>query len=99
MHRLAIFVDAGAPGIVPQASPIVLLLEAHHLGDFRLLLGRRLKGPKCREARGACADNGNACHVKSPISFSWLAAINPERCRDWSAGRHRISTASRSPPG
>ena len=34
MHRLAVFIDTGPPAIVPQPTPVVLLFETDHFGDF-----------------------------------------------------------------
>jgi hypothetical protein len=67
MHRLAMFIKAGAPGVFPQATPVVLLLEADDLGDLGPLLLRRLEGAKGREARRACADYCNSRHVSSLV--------------------------------
>jgi hypothetical protein len=32
MHRLAVFIEAGAPGVVPQPAPVGLLFKADDLG-------------------------------------------------------------------
>jgi hypothetical protein len=35
-----IFIESGAPSVFPQTAPVILLLEADHLGDLgSLLLG------------------------------------------------------------
>ena len=64
VHRtvdgLAIFVDAGAPRVVPEAAPVVLLLVADELGDLRALGGRRGEGPQLGQAAGTCADDGDS---------------------------------------
>jgi hypothetical protein len=53
-------VEAGAPGVVPQAAPVGLLLEAHDLGDLGALALRRRECPELGEARRAGPDDGDA---------------------------------------
>jgi hypothetical protein len=65
MHGFAVFIQAGAPGVIPEAAPIILLFKADDLGNFRLLLGRGLEGAEYRKSRGAGADNSNTCHEVS----------------------------------
>jgi hypothetical protein len=60
MDRLAIFVEPGTPGVVPQSSPIALLLEADNLRDVRPLAGGRLECPKLRQSGRTCPDDGHA---------------------------------------
>src|SRR5262249_57603166 len=43
MDRLAIFIGAGAPGVVPQAAPIALLLVANNVWDLCFLACSQLK--------------------------------------------------------
>ena len=54
---LAVLVDAGAPGVVPQAAPIVLLLETDEFRNFSALARRRLKGPQLGETGRPGANN------------------------------------------
>ena len=60
VHRLAVFIQAGAPGVVPHATPIVLLLVTHQLGDLGALVTGRLEGSKLRHAARAGTDD---CHA------------------------------------
>src|SRR4030042_711167 len=46
MYRLAVLVEAGAPGVVPQTAPIALLLEADDVGDRRPLALRPPEWPQ-----------------------------------------------------
>ena len=39
MHGLSVLVSAGPPGVIPQAAPVALLLEAGHLGHLPPLPG------------------------------------------------------------
>ena len=43
---VAVFVGAGAPGVVPQAAPVRLLFEADDFGDLGALACCGLKGPE-----------------------------------------------------
>ena len=70
MHGVAMLVEAGAPGVVPQPAPVGLLLEAHHLGDLRALgLGRRER-PKLGQTRRPGANNGDALFGYSHFQIS-----------------------------
>ena len=60
VYRLAIFIRTGAPGVVPQAAPVVLLFKTHDLRDVRTLFLGRLKGPQLCRTRRASPDNRNA---------------------------------------
>lgn len=65
VHRLAMLVQAGAPGIVPHAPPVGLFLEADQFGNFRPGGLRRLEGSQLRQAAGAGTDDGDALiHVR-----------------------------------
>src|SRR6476469_8518552 len=66
MYGLAVLVEAGAPGIVPQATPIALLVEANNVGDLRSLGLRLLEGPQLTEPTGTRSDNRNTCHDLTP---------------------------------
>ena len=44
MHGFAVFIEPGAPGVVPEAAPIILLFKADDFRNFRLLLGGGLEG-------------------------------------------------------
>lgn len=66
MDRLAIFIEPGAPGVVPEASPVFLLLEADHLGDLGTLGGGGLKSPENGGSRRTGTDDGNSLlHIGS----------------------------------
>ncbi|MPL84473.1 hypothetical protein SDC9_30438 [bioreactor metagenome] len=68
VDRLAILVGAGAPAVVPQPPPGLLLLEADDLGDLGPLLRGGLEGPELGKAGGSGADDGNAFgHVSLPV--------------------------------
>ncbi len=67
MDRLAVFVQAGAPSVVPQATPIALLLEADDLGNVRSLALRLLECAQLAEAARTGPDHGNTtCHDLTP---------------------------------
>ena len=77
MHRVAMLVEAGAPGVVPQAAPVGLLLEAHDLGDVRALVGRRLEGAKLRKAGRSGTNDGNTLvHSNPPGPISLAKQIS-----------------------
>ena len=48
VHRLAVFVEARAPRVLPQATPVVLLFIAD---DFRNLCALLLGGLECPQGR------------------------------------------------
>ena len=67
MDRLAIFIEAGAPGIVPQPPPVRLFLETDDVGDVRPLGFRRLECAQLRKARRSGADDGHSfLHAGAP---------------------------------
>ena len=53
VYRFAVFVEAGAPGVVPQSAPVRLLLEADQFGDVGAFLGGRLKSPELGQTAGS----------------------------------------------
>src|SRR5690606_13230419 len=59
MNRLAVFVQAGAPGVVPQPAPVGLLLEADDLGNLGPLDPGRLERAQLRKARWPRPDDRN----------------------------------------
>ncbi len=59
VHRLAIFVEAGPPRVVPEPAPIVLLLVADDLGDLGAEPPGRFEGPELGEPAGTCTDDRN----------------------------------------
>ena len=65
MDGLTIFIEPGAPGVVPQAAPVGLLLEADHFWDLGPFLPGRLKCPQLRQAGRTCTNHRNSCHVLS----------------------------------
>src|SRR6185436_8029091 len=70
MNRLAVLVGTRAPGVVPEAAPIALLLEADDLRNVRTFLLRLLERPQLAEAARSPADNSNStCHDPLPRSF------------------------------
>ncbi len=67
MHRLAILIESGAPCVIPQAAPIVLLLKTYDFRDVSSLLGSRLQGPQLRQARRPRTDDCYAfAHLSPP---------------------------------
>ena len=57
VDRLAIFVQPGPPGVIPQPAPVVLLFEADDLGDLGALLRRRLERPQLCQSRRSRPDH------------------------------------------
>ena len=53
VDRLAELVQARAPGVIPQAAPVVLFLETDDLRNLGPFLCGRLKGPELRQAGGS----------------------------------------------
>ena len=45
MDGLAIFIQPGAPGVVPEAAPVTLLFKADDFRNFRFSSGRRTERP------------------------------------------------------
>ena len=68
MHRLAEFVEAGPPRVVPEAAPVILFLVADDLRDLGAKPPRRFEGPELGETAGTCSDDRNP-HLRS--SFDW----------------------------
>ena len=67
MHRVAMLVEAGAPGVVPQAAPVGLFFEADDFRDVGALVGGRLEGPELRQAGRPGPDDGHAFfHFSTP---------------------------------
>ncbi len=66
VHRVAMLVEAGAPGVVPQAAPVGLLFEADDFGNVRALVGRRLEGSKLCQAGRSGSDDGNTTFHSGP---------------------------------
>ncbi|MNP43165.1 hypothetical protein D3C76_1369670 [compost metagenome] len=60
VHRFTVLVQAGAPGVVPHAAPVALLLEADQFGDVGALVAGRLESAKLRQAARSGADD---CHA------------------------------------
>jgi len=64
MDRLAVFVETGAPGVVPQAAPVGLLFVTHDLGNLGALFRGLLKGAQLRQAARSGTDNRHTvCHL------------------------------------
>jgi len=59
VHRLAVLVEAGAPGVVPHAAPVLLFFEAHQLRDGGAFVAGRLERAKLRQAAWAGTDDCN----------------------------------------
>ena len=71
VHGVAMLVEAGAPGVVPQPAPVRLLLEADDLGNIRSLGRRGRERPQLGKARWSGSDNGYALlHSDAPHSLS-----------------------------
>ena len=73
VHRVAMLVEAGAPGVVPQAAPVGLLFEADDLGNVGALVGGRLEGPELRQAGRSGANDGNTTFHSRPPGLISLA--------------------------
>ena len=73
MHRVAMLVEAGAPGVVPQAAPVGLLFEADDFRDVGALVGGRLEGSKLRQAGRSGSDDGNTTFHSDPPGLISLA--------------------------
>src|SRR5690606_36453394 len=58
VNRLAVFIYAGAPSIVPHAAPVLLLFEADDVGDIGSLVPGGLEGAKKGETGRAGTDDG-----------------------------------------
>jgi hypothetical protein len=57
MHRLAMLVKAGAPGVIPQTTPVGLFFETDDIGDIGAFLLRRLESPELGQTAGAGTDD------------------------------------------
>src|SRR5690606_12389391 len=58
VDRLAVLVQAGAPGVVPQATPVGLLFVTDQFGDLAAQLLGGLECAELGQATGAGADDG-----------------------------------------
>src|SRR5579863_3554270 len=57
VDRLAIFVEARSPGVIPEAAPLRLLLEANEFWNISALAARRFERAQSREATGSGAED------------------------------------------
>src|SRR5262249_55613373 len=74
-------VEAGAPGVVPKATPIFLLFEADDLGYLGALGGGGLEGAQDRCSGRPRTNDGNALlHLQTP-SINYAAATVRGRSR------------------
>ena len=66
VHRsvdgLPVLVHAGTPRVVPEAPPVVLLLEADDFGDLRAAGFGRGEGTQLGQATGSGTDDGDTGH-------------------------------------
>lgn len=60
VHRVARGVGAGPPGVVPDARPVALLLEAHQLWELGPLLARHRQGAQQGHCTRPRPDDGDA---------------------------------------
>src|SRR5262245_44531670 len=60
MHRVAMLVGACAPGIIPQAAPVRLLLETYNFGNFGAFPRSGLKSPELCEPRWTSSNHRDA---------------------------------------
>ncbi len=102
VHRLAIFVEAGPPRVVPEAAPVVLLFVADDLRDLGAEPPSRFEGPELGETAGTCTDDRNPHRRSSFIGHGSMVAGNrshapadPTR----SCVAHKDDGASPSPAG
>ena len=68
VDRFTVFIETGAPSVVPEAAPVLLLLEADDLGDLFAICAGGLEGAKLRQTRWPGTDDCHTfcCHVQSP---------------------------------
>src|SRR5690606_25732998 len=60
VDRFAVFIQPGAPGVVPHAAPVLLLFVADEFGNGCALFLGRLESAQLGKAGGTGANNGNA---------------------------------------
>jgi hypothetical protein len=72
MDRFAMLVEAGAPGVVPQTTPVGLFFETYDIGDIGTFLLRRLESPELSQTAGAGTDD---CHTFTHVSSNYLILI------------------------
>src|SRR5579859_3122192 len=69
VHRLAVLVGARAPGVIPHAAPVLLLLEADDIGNVGSFFSRGLESAQLRHPGRARTDDCNAFfHGLPPMS-------------------------------
>src|SRR5690606_6555263 len=94
VHRLAMLVQAGAPGVVPHAAQVGLLLEADDLGHVRARAAGGIEGTQLGQAAWAGAEDGDSLgHAGCHLHYSWRhgARKRPARAGGtrWTAGKTR----------
>ncbi len=73
VNRFAEFIEAGAPSVVPETAPIILLFEADDLRDVGALGGGGLEGPEKGGSGWTCTDDGNSLfHIGSLHLIFWM---------------------------
>ncbi len=70
-------VEAGAPGVVPQAAPVGLLFETDDFRNVGALVGSRFEGPELCQAGRSGADDGNTSfHFQGLLFFDFPSETN-----------------------
>jgi hypothetical protein len=59
VHWVAVLVEPGAPGVVPQSTPVALLLETSDLGYLGALLASLLEGVQLCQPAWSGANHGD----------------------------------------
>src|SRR5690606_11213263 len=90
----AMLVQAGAPGVVPHAAQVGLLLEADDLGHVRARAAGGIEGTQLGQAAWAGAEDGDSLgHAGCHLHYSWRhgARKRPARAGGtrWTAGKTR----------
>jgi hypothetical protein len=60
MYWIAVLVEPGAPGVVPQSTPVALLLETSDLGYLGTLSASLLEGVQLCQPAWSGADHGDS---------------------------------------
>jgi hypothetical protein len=59
VYRVAVLVEPGAPGVVPQSAPVALLLETSDLGYLSPTSASFLEGVQLCQTAWSSADHGD----------------------------------------
>jgi len=69
MDRFAMFVGAGAPGVIPQAAPIGLFLETDDFGDLGPLRAADWKARSWARPEGPAPMTATRCDISISPTF------------------------------